>query len=213
MLVAKRLTTGKRLKKRLEGLERRVTTLDDTSSSGNEKPSLPTKTKRAQTSKTQSQLPSAQVIPGRYTPPVHHDDEYLFSESYDERRQSHTSPMLTCSEEMTMPPYEFVQGSHLMPTETYPEYLSLEPVSVSLPVVTHFSDAITQKTGYEGSGPVDEDLPPYMSYSSYPLPCVDLITGQPSSCDQMPHVSASSLRSLLLTTSPQGIAYQVRSRC
>ncbi len=213
MLVAKRLTTGRRLKKRLEELERRVTTLDDTSSSGNEKPSLPSKTKRAQTSKTQSQLPSAQVIPGRYIPPVYHDGEYHFSASYDERGRSHTSPMLTCSEEMTMPPYGPVQGSPLMPIETYPEYLSLEPVSVSLPVMTHFSDAITEKTGYEGSGPIDEDLPPYMSYSGYPLPGVDLITGQPSPWDQMPHVSASSLRSLVLITSLQGIAYHVRSRC
>ena len=90
------------------------------------------------------------------------------------------SPMFTCSEEMTMPPYEAVQGSHLMLTETYSKYLSLKPVSVSLPVVTYFSDAISQKTGYEGSEPVDEDLPPYMSYSGHPLPGVDLSTGQPS---------------------------------
>lgn len=189
----------KKLKKRLEDLERRAGTSDDASSSGNEKPSPPTKTKRTQTPKTQRQSPPAQVkpvLPNQYTPPMHHDDEYLFP-SYDERERSNTPPMFAYStyppppEEMIMPSYGAVPGYRPMPTETYPDYLTPAPVPVTLPSMTHFSDAIKREptaTGYPG-GPVDESaLPPYMSYGGYPLPGgVDLGAGQPSPYDQMPH--------------------------
>ena len=204
-------TTGKKLKKRLEELERRAGTSDDASSSGNEKASPPTKTKRTATPKTQRQSPPAQVKPtmqGQYTPPMHHDDEYLFPASYDERERSNTPPMFAYStyppppEEMIMPQYGAVQGYRPMPTDTYAEYLTPAPVPVTLPSMTHFSDAIKRETGYPG-GPVDEGLPPYLSYSGYPIPGVDLGAGQPSPYDQMPHVSASSSR----------IAYHGRARC
>ena len=202
MLVAKRLTTGKKIKKRREELDRRVRALDDTSASGNQTPNLPTKTKRTQTLEIQSQLPSAQAAPGRYTPPVRHGDEYVFSASYNKSGWSHTRPMSTYSTYLPAP--EEV---------TYPKYLSLGSVSASLSLVTHMSDPISQETGYQGSGPVDEDMPPYMSYSGYPLPGVDLSSGQPSTWDEIPHVSASSLRGRELITSLHGIADYVRSRC
>jgi hypothetical protein len=153
---------------------------------------------------------------------MHHDDEYLFQTSYDERERSNTPPMFAYStyppppEEMIMPSYGPVQAYRPMPTESYPEYLSPPPVPVTLPSMTHFSDAIKRETGYPGAS-MDEGMPPYMSYSGYPIPGVDLgAAAQPSPYDQMPHVSASSSsRSPAPITTPplQGIAYHGRARC
>ena len=221
------MATGKKLKKRLEELERRAGTSDDASSSGNEKPSPPTKTKRVQAPKTQRQSPPAQVKPtlqGQYTPPMHHDDEYLFQASYDDRERSNTPPMFAYStyppppEEMMMPSYGAVQGYRPMPTETYPEYLSPPAVPVTLPSMTHFSDAIKRETAYPG-GSMEENMPPYMSYSGYPIPGVDLGAAQPSPYDHMPHVSASSSsrNPASITTTPplhgNIPSYDGRARC
>ncbi|GAB1315885.1 hypothetical protein MFIFM68171_06095 [Madurella fahalii] len=183
----------KKLKRRLEELERRAGTSDGASSSGNEKPSPPAKTKRTQTTKTQRQTPPSPVkptVPGQFTPPMHHDDEYLFAQSYDERERSHTPPMFACStyppppEDMLMPAYGGVQGYRPMPTESYPDYLTPPPVPVTLPSMTHFSDAIKREPGYPG--PPAEDHLPYMSYNGY-LPGVDMSGAHPSPYDQMPH--------------------------
>jgi hypothetical protein len=203
----RRFTTGKKLKKRLEDLERRAGSSDDASSSGNEKLSPPTKTKRAPAPKAQRQTPPAPVKPttmqqGQYTPPMHHDDEYLFPQSYDERERSHTPPMFAYStyppppEEMIMAPYGAVQGyRHAMPTaESYPEYLSPPPVPVSLPSMTHFHDAIKREPGYPASsGPAADEGLSYMTYNGYALPGIDMgASHHPSPYDPMPHVSASS---------------------
>ncbi len=65
-----------------------------------------------------------------------------------------------------MQSYGAVQGYQSMPTETYPEYLSLLPMPVTPPSITHFGEA------YLG-GSMDEAIPPYMSYGGYPIPGVD----------------------------------------
>ncbi|KAK4103283.1 hypothetical protein N658DRAFT_494612 [Parathielavia hyrcaniae] len=200
----------KKLKKRLEDLERRAGSSEDASSSGNETPSPPTKTKRTQTTKVQQrQSPPAPAKPAamqsQYTPPMHPDDEYLFpSSSYDERQRSHSPPMFAYStyppppdEQMMMPSYGAVQqGYRPMPTESYPEYLSPQPpasVPVTLPSMTHFSDAIKREPAPYPGAPVDEGLPPYISYNGYPLPGMDMAAagGHASPYDQLPHVSAS----------------------
>ncbi|KAK4107982.1 hypothetical protein N656DRAFT_772198 [Canariomyces notabilis] len=184
----------KKLKKRLEELERRAGTSDGASSSGNEKPSPPAKTKRTQTPKTQRQSPPAPAKPraqGQFTPPMNPDDEYLFHQSYDERERSHTPPMFAYStyppppEDMVMPPYASVQGYRPMPTESYPEYLSPPPVPVTLPSMTHFSDAVKREPGYAGAQ--GEDHLPYVSYNGYLPGGVDVSGGHPSPYDQMPH--------------------------
>lgn len=193
----KRLSTGKKLKKRLEELERRAGTSDGASSSGNEKPSPAAKAKRTQAPKSQKQTPPSPTRPtmqqGQFTPPMHHDDEYLFPASYDERERSHTPPMFTYStyppppEDMLMPAYGGVQGYRPMPAESYPEYLAPPPGAVTLPSMTHFSDAVKREPGYPGA-PAEEHLP-YMGYNGY-IPGVDMSGGHPSPYDQMPHVSA-----------------------
>lgn len=231
MLMAKRPATGKKLKKRLEELERRAGTSDGGSSSGNEKPSPPVKTKRTPALKAQRHTPPASVksvAPGQYSPPMHHDDEYLFPPSYDERERSHTPPMFSYpaypppTEDMMMAPYGAVPGyRHAMPGESYPEYLAPSAVPVTLPPVTHFSDAIKRESaGYPGA-PAEEGLP-YMNYSGYHhLPGIDINAGHPSPYDQMPHVSASS-PTALPASAPRSpaflpplpdLVYHGRARC
>lgn len=125
---------------------------------------------------------------------MHHDDEYLFAQSYDERERSHTPPVFACStyppppEDMLMPAYGGVQGYRPMPAESYSDYLSPPHVPVTLPSMTHFSDAIKREPGYPGA-PAGDHLP-YMAYNGY-LPGVDMSGAHPSPYDQMPHVSAS----------------------
>ncbi|KAK4127293.1 hypothetical protein N657DRAFT_653555 [Parathielavia appendiculata] len=197
----------KKLKKRLEDLERRAGTSEEALSSVNEKPSPPTKTKRTQTTKAQQrQSPPAPVKPAmqsQYTPPMHHDDEYLFPPCYDERQRSHSPPMFTYStyppppeEQMMIPPFGAVQSYRPMPAESYPEYLSPTPVPipVALPSMTHFSDAIKRETAYPGA-PVDEGLPPFMNYNNYSLPGMDMSAGHASPYDQLPHTPPLSQHS------------------
>lgn len=125
---------------------------------------------------------------------MHHDDEYLFPPSYDERERSHTPPMFAYStypgpsQEMVMPAYGPVQGYRAMPAESYPEYLSPQPVPVTLPSLTHFNDAVKREPGYPGGGPTEEGLH-YMNYNGY-LPGIDMSAGHPAPYDHMPHVSA-----------------------
>ncbi|KAK3381458.1 hypothetical protein B0H63DRAFT_205778 [Podospora didyma] len=185
----------KKLKRRLEDLERRAGTSDGASSSGGEKSSPTSKSsKRTQqhgTTKAQKQLsapPSKQAAQNQFTPPMHHEDEYLFPESYeDQRGRSHTPPMFTYSqyppppEDMLLAPYGSVQQYRPVTTESYQEYMS-PPVPVTLPSMTHFSDALKRDPGYPGA---DDNLP-YMSYPSY-MPGVDMSAGAPSPYDQMPH--------------------------
>ncbi|KAL2256977.1 hypothetical protein VTK26DRAFT_822 [Humicola hyalothermophila] len=189
----------KKLKKRLEELERRAGTSDGGSSSGNEKPSPPAKQKRTQTSKPSRQVPPAAptkpAVQAQYTPPMHHDDEYLFPQSsYDERERSHTPPMFAYAtyppppEEMMMPAYNAtIQGYRPMPTEPYPGYLAPQPgVPVSLPPMTHFSDAVKREpAGYPPAGPED-GLPHYVGYNDYLSGAVDMRAGHPSPYDHMP---------------------------
>ncbi|KAK0708314.1 hypothetical protein B0H67DRAFT_603321 [Lasiosphaeris hirsuta] len=180
----------KKLKRRLEELERRAGTSDGASSGGEKSNSGSKGSKRSQqTPKAQKQsaMPVKQQVQGQFTPPMHHDDEYLFPPSYDERERSHTPPMFTTysaypapPEEMMMPPYPGVQNYR--PTEAYPEYMTQTPVPVTLPSMTHFSDALKRESGFAGP---DEGIP-YMSSYGY-LPGVDMSAGAPSPYDHMPH--------------------------
>ena len=194
--------TGKKLKRRLEELERRAGTSDGASSSGNEKPSPSSKSssssKRQSSTKSQKQTPS---IPR----PVHaaHGRRRvsLPPESYDERERSHTPPGMSYystypppPEDMgLMAPYGQVhhQSYRPMTTDSYPEYLAATAaVPVTLPSMTHFSDALKREPYSQ-----PEEGMSYMPYSSYMPSGVDMSGGAPSPYDQqMPHVS--SLRSL-----------------
>jgi len=131
---------------------------------------------------------------------MHHDDEYLFPTSYDERERSHTPPMFAYStypppppEDMLMPygsapspysasarhPHHHQYHPATTAAETYPEYMPATTVPVTLPsMTTHFSDALKREPGF--NAPLEE-VPAYMSYNGY-LPA--------SPYDHMPHVSS-----------------------
>ncbi|KAK4159106.1 transcription factor [Cladorrhinum sp. PSN259] len=189
----------KKLKRRLEDLERRAGTSDGASSSGNEKTSPTTKTaKRASAPKTQKQSPPApvkQTAQGQYTPPMHHtdDDSYnLFPPAYDDRDGTHSPPSLFQNysyppppEEMLPVPYGAMPNyRHHMPAEPYSDYMPAPSgPSVTLPSMTHFNDAIKREPGY----PAPEEQIPYMNYGGYHIPAVDMHGAHPSPYDHMPH--------------------------
>ncbi|KAK3998369.1 hypothetical protein QBC44DRAFT_314365 [Cladorrhinum sp. PSN332] len=186
----------KKLKRRLEDLERRAGTSDGASSSGNEKTSPSSKTtKRASAPKTQKQSPPAPAKPtaqGQYTPPMHHDDEsyQLFPPSYDDRDGTHSPPSMFQNYSYPPPPEDMLPVPYGMPsyrhmaTESYPDYMPAQPgPPVTLPSMTHFNDAIKREPGY----PAPEEHIPYMNYGGYQIPGVDMHGAHPSPYDHMPH--------------------------
>ncbi len=182
--MANLLAIGERLK--LKNLQQQAQIPDNASSSGNENMSPPTKTKRKPTSSQAKR----QSPPTRVRPTLQGQYDCLWP---------NTPTTFACltylppPEEMIMPSDGAVRGYRPMPTEMYPEYLS--------PPAVHFSDATKPETAYLG-GPMDDSMPPFMSYSGYPIPGVDLDAAQPSPYDQMPHVSTSSSRSPAPIASP-----------
>lgn len=195
------LVIGKKLKKRLEDLERRAGTSDGASSaSGNDKTSSPAK-KRTQASKTRTLLaPVKAAVPAPYTPPIRPEEEYLFQPtSYDQRDRSHSPPMFTYST-YPPPPEDMMMSAsygaipayrHIQPAEPYPDYLSPPPVPMVLPPMTHYTEAVKRDPSYPATTAAEESYP-YMGYTSY-IPGVDMgPAGHPSPYEQMPHVSTST---------------------
>lgn len=198
--------TGKKLKRRLEELERRAGTSDGTSSSGETKQTSSKSSKKTQSApKAQKQQSTVHLAPvaapqkmsqGQFTPPMHADDEYLFPPTpYDERERSHSPQLFTYStypappEDMLLPPYGAQHQQAYRPmttTDPYPDYGLATAVPVTLPSMTHFSDAIKRESFGEDSG-----LSPYV-YGSY-LPGIDMNAPSPYDSSN-PHVS--SLRHL-----------------
>ncbi|KAB5583191.1 hypothetical protein GE09DRAFT_1050072 [Coniochaeta sp. 2T2.1] len=183
----------KKLKRRLEDLERRAGTSDGTSSGGesknaNSKSSKKTQSAPSKPQKQQSTVHIASVAPpkmshSQFTPPMNADDEYLFPPTpYDERERSHSPQLFAYStyppppEDMLLPPYggQSHQSYRPMTTgEPYPDYLATT-VPVTLPSMTHFSDAIKREPGGFGG---EDGLSPYV-YGSY-LPGIDINAHSP----------------------------------
>ncbi|KAI1846072.1 hypothetical protein JX265_000995 [Neoarthrinium moseri] len=161
----------KKLKRRLEDLERRAGTSDGSSpASGSEKQGQTNKSSKKSPSKTQKSnvMPQKPVPAPQFTPPMTHEDELMFPSSYDERERSHTPPFMPYSaypppDEMLLPPYGSAQAYHPMTTaDGYPSYIATTTVPCTLPSMTHFSDAIKREPYPE------ESLSPYMNYGFVP---------------------------------------------
>ncbi|KAI1208600.1 uncharacterized protein F4807DRAFT_142860 [Annulohypoxylon truncatum] len=148
----------KKLKRRLEDLERRAGTSDDASSptgSDKQSPSNTRTTKKTSSSKSQksSSAPQKPVQPPQFTPPMNHDDEILFGHTYDDRERSHSPSFMGYSaypppDEMTvLAPYNAAQPYHhpITTSEGYPNYMA-SAVPCTLPPMTHFNDAIKRET-------------------------------------------------------------------
>ncbi|RYP76477.1 hypothetical protein DL771_001711 [Monosporascus sp. 5C6A] len=158
----------KKLKRRLEDLERRAGTSDG-STSGSEKQVQPITRNTKKTTSAKAQKPSAApqkpVQPPQFTPPMHPEDELLFTSPYDDRERSHTPPYITYSsypppDEMLLPPYGTAQPYQPMTTaEGYPNYMATTTVPCTLPSMTHFSDAIKREPY-----PHEESMSPYINY-------------------------------------------------
>ncbi|KAI9151901.1 Transcription factor radR [Paramyrothecium foliicola] len=173
----------KKLKRRLEDLERRAGSSDEaesekqstSTSSSQASPSTASSsssTKKRQSSKKASQsstTPSKPVSHGQFTPPMDHTNELVFTQGYDNRERSHTPPMFgyatyPAPDEILMAPYGTAPTYPAMTTaDSYPSYMASSTVPVTLPSMTHFSDAI-KRDAY----PSDESMNPYMSYGFVP---------------------------------------------
>jgi hypothetical protein len=131
---------------------------------------------------------------------MHHEDEILFQQSYDERERSHTPPGLFGVGYAYPPPEEIMMAPHygtspphtqsqtqvyraVTAAEAYPEYLVPTTVPVTLPSLSHFSDAIKRDSGY------GEEVAPYMNYGY--MPGMDVSAPAPYDHSN-PHVSSSS---------------------
>lgn len=161
----------KKLKRRLEDLERRAGSSDGSPPpSEKQTQSNNRTTKKTSPSKSQKQAATPQKAmqpPQQYTPPMHPEDELLFAPTYDDRERSHTPPFIPYSsypppDEMLLPPYSSAQPYHPMTTtEGYPNYMATT-VPCTLPSMTHFSDAIKREAYPE------ESMSPYMNYGFVP---------------------------------------------
>ncbi|KAI1411026.1 hypothetical protein F5Y13DRAFT_65711 [Hypoxylon sp. FL1857] len=161
----------KKLKRRLEDLERRAGTSDDASSpTGSDKQSQSSArtTKKTSSSKSQKSAAPQKPQPPQYTPPMNHDDEILFGHTYDERERSHSPSFIGYSaypppDEMILPPYNSAQPYHhpITTGEGYPSYMA-SSVPCTLPPMTHFNDAIKRESYPE------EPISSYMNYGFVP---------------------------------------------
>ncbi|KAI0870289.1 hypothetical protein GGS24DRAFT_493126 [Hypoxylon argillaceum] len=158
----------KKLKRRLEDLERRAGSSDE-GSSPTHAPEKQTQSssrgakKNSKASKSSNATPQKPAHPPQYTPPMNPDDEILFQHGYDERERSNTPPFIYSNypppDEIMGAHYSSAQPYHAMTTaEGYPSYMATA-VPCTLPPMTHFNDAIKRET-YPG----EEPMSPYMSY-------------------------------------------------
>lgn len=140
-------------------------------------------------------------LSSQFTPPMSHEDELLFPGSFmDERERSHTPPLFSSystyppPDEMMMPPYGSAQPSYgrTPVTDAYPDYLTTAAtVPVTLPPLTHFSDAMNKRdTAYGGD---DASLHGYMSYGFLDMNAGAYDHSNPhvSSCRQSSHTAST----------------------
>ncbi|KAI5467665.1 hypothetical protein BGZ63DRAFT_410567 [Mariannaea sp. PMI_226] len=175
----------KKLKRRLEDLERRAGSSDDADSEKQSQPAAATKSKRSSKSRAQPITPS-KTLPSQFTPPMEHTEELFFSGSYDDRERSHTPPLFTYStypapDELLLHPYGSSQAYPAITTsDSYPNYLTASTVPVTLPSMSHFSDAVKRD-----SYPSDDGMSSYMPYSF--MPAMDLNGSSPYEHQSNPH--------------------------
>ncbi|KAG7140306.1 hypothetical protein HYQ45_003008 [Verticillium longisporum] len=144
----------KKLKRRLEDLERRA---GEDGNSSSEKTTQPkgTASKRSQSASTKAHknAPERQLSQGQFTPPMNHEDELLFPPFDDVRERSHTPPLFPYSsypppDELIMAPSYSVGQSYPPPVTTaemYSSYISAS-VPVTLPPMNHFNDAVKRES-------------------------------------------------------------------
>lgn len=183
---------GKKLKRRLEDLERRAGSEDgesekqSPSTTQSNSPSKITKRQSAPTKshKTQQQAPAPVRIPtptktivsqGQFTPPMEAHEELAFGShhTYNSRERSNTPPVFSygsypAPDELLMNPYG---PPHAYPTMTttdsYPNYLTGTTMPTPLPSLGHYCEPVKREMypGHDGMGS-------YLGYGF--VPAVDM---------------------------------------
>ncbi|KJZ74615.1 hypothetical protein HIM_05965 [Hirsutella minnesotensis 3608] len=165
----------KKLKRRLEDLERRAGSSDEAEPEKKRTPSPSKSSKRPATASTKSQkppshasAPSKAISQGQFTPPMDHADDLVFGAPvYDDRERSHTPPSFSypaypAPDELLFDPYGPAQPYPTMSAtaDPYPNYMTAtSTMPASLPSMTHFSDAMKRE-----SFPGEDAMSPYLSY-------------------------------------------------
>ncbi|PHH62558.1 hypothetical protein CDD80_1338 [Ophiocordyceps camponoti-rufipedis] len=159
----------KKLKRRLEDLERRAGSSDEAEPDKKRTPSpgkgssssSNSKRQNASTTKAKKTQPAKTLAQGQFTPPMDHSDDVVFGTSvYDDRDRSHTPPMFPYTpypapDELLLDPYGSAPPYPAMATDTYPGYLT-----ATLPPMAQFGDSIKR----EPFGGDDGGLNPYLGY-------------------------------------------------
>ncbi|KND86437.1 hypothetical protein TOPH_08934 [Tolypocladium ophioglossoides CBS 100239] len=163
----------KKLKRRLEDLERRAGSSDEAEPEKKRTPSPGKSNKRQGTAKAQrpQATPAKPLSRGQFTPPMENADELAFtSPVYDERDRSRTPPVFSYTaypapDDLLLDPYAPTQPYPTMSAagDPYPNYLTASTLPVSLPSMTHFSDAMKRD-----SFPSDDGMSSYLNYGFGP---------------------------------------------
>ncbi|GJN73610.1 transcription factor bzip protein [Purpureocillium lilacinum] len=167
----------KKLKRRMEDLERRAGSSDEAEPEKKRTPSPSKSAKRPSAPKAQkaqpAPMPSKPIVQqGQFTPPMDSTDEIVFTAPiYGERERSHTPPVFSYTpypapDELLLDPYGSAPAYPSMsgPAEPYPNYLTA-PASMpaTLPSMTHFADAMKRD-----SYPSDDGMSSYLGYGFVP---------------------------------------------
>ncbi|PHH65957.1 hypothetical protein CDD81_905 [Ophiocordyceps australis] len=171
----------KKLKRRLEDLERRAGSSDEAEPEKKQTNSPAKNSNKRQASKAhksqpqpqpQSQAaPTKQQVPlsqGQFTPPMDHADELTLGSSlYDDRERSQTPSMFPLShypDELLLDPYASATPYPAMSAaaDPYPNYLTASSMPATLPSMAHFDGIKRESFGSEGA------MSPYLSYSFVP---------------------------------------------
>ncbi|RYC80871.1 hypothetical protein BFJ63_vAg16234 [Fusarium oxysporum f. sp. narcissi] len=183
----------KKLKRRLEDLERRTGSSDDAES--DKQPQKPTNSKRhpsaPESQESQSTASSKSVVSqDQLISPKEASCELHLSGSSGERNHSDSPPQFTYStypapDEISFAPYGSTQPYPAITTaDAYPNNMIASTVPLTLPSMTHFTDAIKRETY-----PSDDGLTPYMTYGY--MPPMNFNSGSPYE-QSNPHGSHAS---------------------
>ncbi|VUC27494.1 unnamed protein product [Clonostachys rosea] len=167
----------KKLKRRLEDLERRAGSPDSTDSQKTSSSTPETKRGVVTKASIKQETPPSKSIPQmQFTPPMESNDEFFLPPTYDSRERSHTPPMFPYSNATypapddisLMAPYGSSQSYQPMVTgsESYPSYMAPATTMAStMPPMTHFSDAL-KRDSYSSENGIASSGYSYPTYYS-----------------------------------------------
>ncbi|KAM6513593.1 hypothetical protein FALCPG4_015980 [Fusarium falciforme] len=217
----------KKLKRRLEDLERCAGSSDDAEPDKQSQRTI--KSKRSfSSSKPRKSQPATTAKPvvsqGQFTPPTEPTDDLFFPGTYDYRTRSSSPPQFACStypvpDDIVLALDGSAQPYPIMTTaDDYPNYLSAPTFPMMLPSMTHFSDAVKWESYLAGNR-----LTPYTSYGcmpsmdfNAPSPYDQSNPNTPNSSDYSANCSEAdyeySIMPLSMPNSPDPIQPQGRSK-